>query len=187
MWPLNQLEHNIIHLSKLKTDSVPSIIRPLLVETSTICMPLSKNQRSNPRKILFFGKLKITSRVDLNLWEPRCAHLVQTQLEDRSVQLMPKSEELSMLPVKTQLLVEMSAMTDQFLLIKKSEIKVTNIIKLSKFSKLRNLTWKHKVLLWHKSSSQMLSIWKELLTQPKIGSSWMKKTSLDKTRITINL
>jgi hypothetical protein len=103
-------------------------------------MPLSKNQRSNPRKILFFGKLKITSKVDLNLWEPRCAHLVQTQLEDLSVQLMPKSEELSMPPVKTQLLVEMSAMTDQFLLIKKSEIKVTNIIKLSKFSKLQNLT-----------------------------------------------
>ena len=158
MSPLNQLEHNIIHLSKLKTDSVPSITRPPLAETSTICMPLSKNQRNNPRKILFFGKLKIMSRVDLNLWEPRCAHLVQTQLEDLSVQLMPKSEELFMLQVKTQLLVEMSAMTDQFLLIKKFEIKVTNIIKLSKFSKLRNLTWKHKVLLWHKNSNQTLLI-----------------------------
>ena len=140
MSPPNQLEHNIIHLSKLKTDLAPSIIRPPLGEISTTCMPLSKNPRNNPKKILFSGKLKITARVDLNLWEPRCAHLVQIQLEDRSVLLMPKSEELSMLLVKTQLLVEMSAMTDQFLLIKKSEIKVTNIIKLSKFSKLRNLT-----------------------------------------------
>jgi hypothetical protein len=101
-------------------------------------MPLNKNQRSNPRKILLSGRLKITARVDHNLWELKCVLLVQTQQEGLSVQLMPKLGELFMLPVKTQLLVEMSVMTDQFLLIKKSEIKATNIIKHSKFSKQLN-------------------------------------------------
>ena len=104
----------------------PSITPQRLVETSKMCMLLNKNQRSNPRKILFTGKPKTMARVDLNSWELRCVHLVQTPLEDHSVLLTPKSEELSMLQIKTQLLVEMLVMIDQFLSINKSVIKVAN-------------------------------------------------------------
>ena len=55
------------------------------------------------------------ARVDRNLWELRCVRLVQTPLEDHNVPLTPKSEELYTLQVKTQLLVEILVMTDQFL------------------------------------------------------------------------
>jgi len=54
------------------------------------------------------------------------------------VPLTPKSEELYTLQVKTQLPEGILVMTDQFLLINKSVIKVANIIKLSKFSRLPN-------------------------------------------------
>ena len=148
-------------------------------------MLLNKNQRSNPRKILFTGKPKTMARVDHNSWELRCVHLVQTPLEDHSVLLTPKSEELSMLQIKTQLLVEMLVMIDQFLSINKSVIKVANTIKLSKFSRLPNQTWRHKVLWWLKSSSQMHLISRELSTLPRIDS--LKRISLVKPRITINL
>lgn len=117
---------------------LPNITPQPLDETSRMCMLLNKNQRSNLRKILFSGKPKTTARVDRNLWELRCVHLVQTRLEDHNVLLTPKSEELYTLQVKTQLLEGILVMTDQFLLINKSVIKVANIIKLSKFSRLPN-------------------------------------------------
>jgi hypothetical protein len=109
-----------------------------LVETSRMFMLLNKNQKSNPRKTLMNGKPKTMARVDLNSWELRCVHLNQAPLEDHSVLLTPKSEKLSMLQIKTQLLVELPVMIDQFLKINKSVIKVANTIKLSKFSKLPN-------------------------------------------------
>lgn len=93
----------------------PNITLQPLDETLKMCMLLNKNQRSNQRKILVSGKPKTTARVDRNLWELRCVHLVQTPLEDHSVPLTPKSEELYTLQVKTQLLEGILVMTDQFL------------------------------------------------------------------------
>jgi len=122
-------------------------ITPLLMdEILTICMLLNRSPRNNLKKILFSGKPKITARADHSSWELKCVLLVQTRLEVHSAQLTPKSGELYTLPVKTQLLVETPVMIEKFPLIKKSVIKVANIIKHNKFSKLLNQMLKHKVL-----------------------------------------